>query len=148
MFSGISLHRNLKKTNKWRNKWKNKQGEKDKNTTPHERAFIVLCIYAIVYVSLWRIWKYMLTNLYRVFYVMWNTWSRCSLVSRALVFVLVMSTVLFFLSFQTTYQKDKLIAHPKPLFERQEEIFGKTCYYCIDGRQRYNVYIWLCMSNY
>lgn len=34
---------------------KNKQEEKDKNMTQHERAFIVLCIYAIVYVSLWRI---------------------------------------------------------------------------------------------
>lgn len=58
--------------------------EKDENTTQHERAFIVLCIYAIVYVWIWRIWKYMLTNLYRVFYVMWNTWSRCSLLSLAL----------------------------------------------------------------
>lgn len=57
------------------------QGKKKTNTTQHERAFIVLCIYAIVYVWIWRIWKYMLTNLYRVFYVMWNTWSRCSLLS-------------------------------------------------------------------
>lgn len=62
--------------------------EKDKNTTQHERAFIVLCIYAIVYVWIWRIWKYMLTNLYRVFYVMWNTWSRCSLLSLALLLFL------------------------------------------------------------
>lgn len=68
------------------NEKQTKEKRKDENTTQHERAFIVLCIYAIVYVSLWRIWKYMLTNLYRVFYVMWNTWSRCSLVSRALVF--------------------------------------------------------------
>lgn len=52
--------------------------------TQHEQAFIVLCIYAIVYVWIWRIWKYMLTNLYRVFYVMWNTWSRCSLLFLAL----------------------------------------------------------------
>lgn len=57
-----------------------KEKKNDKETW-HEQAFIVLCIYAIVYVWIWRIWKYMLTNLYRVFYVMWNTWSRCSLVS-------------------------------------------------------------------
>lgn len=44
--------------------------EKKKTKTRHERAFIVLCIYAIVYVSLWRIGNYMLTNLYRVIYVM------------------------------------------------------------------------------
>lgn len=68
---------------------------KDKNMTQHERAFIVLCIYAIVYVWIWRIWKYMLTNLYRVFYVMWNTWSRCSLLSLSLSFSLFPS--LFFL---------------------------------------------------
>lgn len=67
--------------NKRRNKWTTDYRKKDKNTTQHERAFIVLCIYAIVYVWIWRIWKYMLTNLYRVFYVMWNTWSRCSLLS-------------------------------------------------------------------
>lgn len=67
---------------------------KDKNMTQHERAFIVLCIYAIVYVWIWRIWKYMLTNLYRVFYVMWNTWSRCSLLSLSLSFSLFPS--LFF----------------------------------------------------
>lgn len=30
----------------------------------------------------------MLTNLYRVFYVMWNTWSRCSLLSLSLSFSL------------------------------------------------------------
>lgn len=84
--------------------------EKDKNTTQHERAFIVLCIYAIVYVWIWRIWKYMLTNLYRVFYVMWNTWSRCSLLSFSLsrspsLFCLL---CLFFSTFveNRTYQKD------------------------------------------
>lgn len=71
-----------KKKKKWRNKWTTDYGKRQ-NMTQHERAFIVLCIYAIVYVWIWRIWKYMLTNLYRVFYVMWNTWSRCSLVSRS-----------------------------------------------------------------
>lgn len=65
--------------------------EKDKNMTQHERAFIVLCIYAIVYVWIWRIWKYMLTNLYRVFYVMWNTWSRCSLLSLSLSLLFLLS---------------------------------------------------------
>lgn len=70
--------------------------EKDKNTTQHERAFIVLCIYAIVYVWIWRIWKYMLTNLYRVFYVMWNTWSRCSLLSFSLSLSFSLLSSLFF----------------------------------------------------
>lgn len=73
--------------------------EKDKNMTQHERAFIVLCIYAIVYVWIWRIWKYMLTNLYRVFYVMWNTWSRCSLLSLSLSFSILSSLSLFFFFF-------------------------------------------------
>lgn len=72
--------------------------EKDTNMTQHERAFIVLCIYAIVYVWIWRIWKYMLTNLYRVFYVMWNTWSRCSLLSLSLSFSLLSSPFFLFLS--------------------------------------------------
>lgn len=63
---------------RWK-RWKKKK--KNRNTKRHEQAFIVLCIYAIIYVWIWRIWKYMLTNLYRVFYVMWNTWNRCSLLS-------------------------------------------------------------------
>lgn len=71
---------------KRRNRWTTDCRKKTK--TWHERAFIVLCIYAIVYVWIWRIWKYMLTNLYRVFYVMWNTWSRCSLLSLSLAVLL------------------------------------------------------------
>lgn len=79
-------------------KKKERKKKKDKNTTQHERAFIVLCIYAIVYVWIWRIWKYMLTNLYRVFYVMWNTWSRCSLLSLPLsLFISFSLFALFFL---------------------------------------------------
>lgn len=82
--------------------------ENDKNTTQHERAFIVLCIYAIVYVWIWRIWKYMLTNLYRVFYVMWNTWSRCSLLSLSfsISFSLLSSLFLSLFGSNRTYQKD------------------------------------------
>lgn len=43
-FSGISLHR--RKVEQMIDRLQ----EKDKHTTQHERAFIVLCIYAIVYV--------------------------------------------------------------------------------------------------
>lgn len=74
--------------------------------TQHERAFIVLCIYAIVYVWIWKIWKYMLTNLYRVFYVMWNTWSRCSLLS----FLLLLSLFLFFLFFKISFLGNRNIS--------------------------------------
>lgn len=77
-----------------------------KKETWHEQAFIVLCIYTIVYVWIWRIWKYMLTNLYRVFYVMWNTWSRCSLVSLALHLFLFLFSLLFLFYFKATYQKN------------------------------------------
>lgn len=73
------------------NDWRQEEKKRQKRNTRHERAFIVLCIYAIVYVWIWRIWKYMLTNLYRVFYVMWNTWSRCSLLF--LLFALLLSFV-------------------------------------------------------
>lgn len=99
MFSGISLRRKKKKKKKKAEQMNDWLQEKDKNVSQHEQAFIVLCIYAIVYVWIWRIWKYMLTNLYRVFYVMWNTWSRCSLLSLALHLFLsfVFSFFLFFL---------------------------------------------------
>lgn len=124
-FSTQELKKMAEQTKK-KKEWK----KKTTKTRQHERAFIVLCIYAIVYVSLWRIWKYMLTNLYRVFYVMWNTWSRCSLVSRSLdffLFVSVLSFLLLFffpLSFKTTYQKDKLIAHPKPKLHSRDTGLG------------------------
>lgn len=63
-------------------------GKRQKHDTTWASIYSTLYIYAIVYVWIWRIWKYMLTNLYRVFYVMWNTWSRCSLLSLALLLFL------------------------------------------------------------
>lgn len=73
----------------------------------HEQALIVLCIYAIVYVWIWRIWKYMLTNLYRVFYVMWNTWSRCNLLFLSLSGSFPLLCLPFLFVANRTYQKDK-----------------------------------------
>lgn len=75
------------------NDWKT---DKNRDTKTWASIYCTLYIYAIVYVWIWRIWKYMLTNLYRVFYVMWNTWSRCSLFSLAvLAFVFSCFALLF-----------------------------------------------------
>lgn len=108
-------------------KKKKTKKKKDKNMTQHERAFIVLCIYAIVYVWIWRIWKYMLTNLYRVFYVMWNTWSRCSLLSLALLlflFCLLFILFFFFLSKTEHIRRTRLT-----LLTGFLDSQGRTCSY-------------------
>lgn len=81
---GFLSTRKWKKNNNTQNMAEQTNDRKEKKRSRTQHAFIVLCIYAIVYVWIWRIWKYMLTNLYRVFYVMWNTWSRCSPLSLSL----------------------------------------------------------------
>lgn len=92
----------MEQTNDWKT-------DKNRDTKTWASIYCTLYIYAIVYVWIWRIWKYMLTNLYRVFYVMWNTWSRCSLFSLA-VLAFVFSCFALFVQQKkttTTYQKDE-----------------------------------------
>jgi len=74
-------------------------GKKTRSDTTRASIYSTLYIYAIVYVWIWRIWKYMLTNLYRVFYVMWNTWSRCSLLYLPLLLCYFSSFLFFFFFF-------------------------------------------------
>lgn len=146
-YTGEEGKKNTKKVEQT-NDWKT---DKNRDTKTWASIYCTLYIYAIVYVWIWRIWKYMLTNLYRVFYVMWNTWSRCSLFSLAvLAFVFSCFALLFNKKRQQQHIRrtslTSLTAFFLPLFPLFFFFFGLFTLEMLDSGQKREVELNCCVS--